>query len=60
MKVQLVQEPPNAESTDDEKDEEEQEDPEVDDAEILENLPDDTEVCTCIGISGVYEKPDHS
>jgi hypothetical protein len=43
--VQVVQAPQNADSSEEEHEDDNEEEPDIDDSEILAELPDDTEVC---------------
>lgn len=47
--------PPTVDSSDEEKEEDEPEEQDVDDAEILEDLPDDTEVCHYFRLISAFE-----
>jgi hypothetical protein len=49
VKVQVVQAPPNADSSEEEHEDDNEEEPDIDDSEILAELPDDTEVCVVAG-----------
>lgn len=53
--MQVVQPPTHADSSDEENDEDEPEEQDIDDSEILENLPSDTEVCAHIMLPSSYD-----